>query len=128
MAGEVILIVDDNPEIISLLEGHFEMRGYRVVTALDGREALGKVYQEKPDLIVLDIMMPTLSGYEICRTLKSNPETKSIPVVFLTARDEPKDVERGFDVEADGYVVKPFEPRELAEFVGDMLVRSRARG
>jgi len=125
MAGEKILVVDDHPEIIDLLEESFKLRGYEVISACNGQEALAKVYQEQPDLVLLDIMMPMFSGYEICRALKDNEETKHIPVIFITANGKQADIERGFEMKADGYVVKPFEPQELTDFAGRILKRAR---
>jgi two-component system alkaline phosphatase synthesis response regulator PhoP len=121
MAGEKVLVVDDNPQIIELLDDHFSRGGYHVIHASNGHEALAKVYQERPDLVLLDIMMPLLDGYEICRTLKNNQETKHIPVIFITARGEAAHIERGFELKADGYVVKPFDPQELSDFAARIL-------
>ncbi len=121
MAGEKVLVVDDNPQIIELLEDHFTRGGYRVINASNGPEALAKVYQEQPDLVLLDIMMPLLDGYEICRTLKNDQQTKHIPVIFITARGESAHIERGFELKADGYVVKPFNPKELSDFAARIL-------
>ncbi len=123
MAGEKILVVDDHPDIIELLQEGFRRKGFEVVGAGNGQEALAKVYQEHPDLILLDIMMPLFDGYEICQTLKAQEETKNIPVVFITAKDKQPDIEQGFNLKADGYVVKPFDPFELADFVSDILHR-----
>jgi two-component system, OmpR family, alkaline phosphatase synthesis response regulator PhoP len=125
MAGEKILVVDDHPDIIALLEESFKLRGYTVISASNGHEALAKVYQEQPDLVLLDIMMPMFNGYEICRTLKSNEETKHIPIIFITANGKQADIERGFELKADGYVVKPFEPLELTDFAGRILQKTR---
>jgi CheY-like chemotaxis protein len=121
MTGKTILVVDDHQEIIELLQDIFGRKGCRVVTASGGQEALAKVYQEHPQLILLDIMMPMFSGYEICRTLKQDPKTQHIPIIFLTAKGNPEDIERGFNMQADGYVVKPFEPSELYEFVAKVM-------
>ena len=121
MAGETVLVVDDQAEIVELLEEAFKLRGYKVISATNGQEALAKVYQEHPDLILLDIMMPMFNGYEICRALKSNESTKHIPVIFITANGKQSDIERGFEMEAEGYVVKPFEPLELTDFAARIL-------
>ncbi len=126
MAGEKILVVDDQAEIIELLEESFKLRGYQVISASNGQEALAKVYQERPDLVLLDIMMPMFSGYEICRTLKNNVETQHIPIIFLTAKGKQADIERGFEMRADGYVVKPFEPMELTDFAERILQKVRS--
>ena len=121
MAGKKILVVDDHQEMVDLIEESFRLRGYQVVGAANGQEALAKVYQEKPDLVLLDVMMPLIDGYEICRTLKFNEETKHIPIILLTVKGNESDIERGFEVRADGYVVKPFEPSELTEFAKKFL-------
>ncbi|MBN1596464.1 response regulator [candidate division FCPU426 bacterium] len=121
MAGEKILVVDDHKEMVDLIEESFKLRGFDVVGVCSGHEALAKVYQEKPDLILLDVMMPLLDGYEICHTLKSNEETRHIPVILITVKGSQADIERGFEVRADGYVVKPFEPSELTEFAEKFL-------
>jgi len=125
MAGEKVLVVDDHPDIITLLEESFRRKGYEVISATNGYEALAKVYQEQPDLVLLDIMMPMFNGYEICQTLKNNDETKHIPIIFITASGKQADIERGFEMRADGYVVKPFEPLELTDFAGRILQKVR---
>jgi two-component system, OmpR family, alkaline phosphatase synthesis response regulator PhoP len=125
MAGEKVLVVDDQADVVELLESSFALRGYRVISARNGQEALAKVYQEQPDVVLLDIMMPVFDGYEICRILKSGAETKHIPVIFITAKGRQADIERGFELRADGYVVKPFEPLELTDFTEKILAKSR---
>jgi two-component system alkaline phosphatase synthesis response regulator PhoP len=97
------------------------MEGYEVVTALDGEQALEKVAQQKPDLIVLDIMMPKLDGYETCKALKSREETKDIPVILLSAKGRNVDQKTGFEVGADDYITKPFSPRKLVERINSIL-------
>lgn len=124
MAGEKILVVDDHQEMVDLIQETFRLRGYEVLGANNGQEALAKVYQDKPDLILLDVMMPLLDGYEICKTLKSNDETKHIPVILITVKGNESDIERGFEVRADGYVVKPFEPGELTEFAEKFIKKT----
>lgn len=121
MAESKILVVDDNQEIVDLIGEQFRLKGYNVVSANNGQEALAKVYQDKPDLILLDIMMPMIDGYEICKTLKTNEETKNIPVILITVKGNESDIEKGFEVRADGYVVKPFEINELTEFAEKFL-------
>lgn len=121
MASAKILVVDDHQEMVDLIQESFKLRGYDVLGASNGQEALAKVYQEKPDLILLDIMMPMIDGYEICKTLKNNDETKHIPVILITVKGNESDIEKGFEVRADGYVVKPFDPKELTEFAEKFL-------
>jgi two-component system alkaline phosphatase synthesis response regulator PhoP len=116
-----ILVVDDEVYIVHILDFSLGMEGYEVVTALDGEQALEKVAQQKPDLIVLDIMMPKLDGYETCKALKSREETKDIPVILLSAKGRNVDQKTGFDVGADDYITKPFSPRKLVERINSIL-------
>ena len=112
-----ILAVDDERHIVRLVEVNLARAGYQVVTAFDGREALQKVEAEKPDLIVLDVMMPYMDGFEVLRNLKANPETAEIPVIMLTAKAQDADVFRGWQSGVDCYLTKPFNPMELLTFV-----------
>jgi two-component system alkaline phosphatase synthesis response regulator PhoP len=121
MAKAKILVVDDEIYIVHILDFSLGMEGYEVVTALDGEQALQKVKTEQPDLIVLDIMMPKLDGYETCKQLKSDPATKHIPVILLSAKGRNVDQRLGFDVGADDYITKPFSPRKLVERVNALL-------
>ena len=121
MAKGKILVVDDEIYIVHILDFSLGMEGYEVMTALDGEAALAKVAQDKPDLIVLDIMMPKLDGYETCKALKSNPGTKDIPVILLSAKGRNVDQKVGFEVGADDYITKPFSPRKLVERINAIL-------
>jgi two-component system alkaline phosphatase synthesis response regulator PhoP len=121
MSKGKILVVDDEIYIVHILDFSLGMEGYEVVTALDGEQALAKVKTEEPDLIVLDIMMPKLDGYETCRVLKSDPETKHIPVILLSAKGRNVDQKMGFQVGADDYITKPFSPRKLVERINLIL-------
>src|SRR6266704_365498 len=112
-----ILAVDDERHIVRLVEVNLARAGYQVVTAFDGREALQKVESEKPDLVVLDVMMPFMDGFEVLRNLKANPETADIPVIMLTAKAQDADVFRGWQSGVDCYLTKPFNPMELISFV-----------
>ena len=116
-----ILVVDDEIYIVHILDFSLGMEGYEVVTALDGEQALEKLKVEKPDLIVLDIMMPKLDGYEVCKAIKSDPETRQIPVILLSAKGRNVDQKMGFDVGADDYITKPFSPRKLVERINQLL-------
>ena len=116
-----ILVVDDNKPNVELLQVHLESAGYNVITAYGGEEALAKVLSSKPDLILLDIMMPRISGYEVCRRLKAGPETKNIPIVIVTALNELEDVEKGVEVGADDFLMKPINKHELFSRVKSML-------
>jgi len=108
-----ILVVDDIPTNIRILEKKLQNKNFQVLSALNGKTALKMVEENKPDLILLDVMMPEMSGYEVCRILKNNPDTQSIPIIFLTAKTEPDDIVEGFNCGAVDYVSKPFNHAEL---------------
>src|SRR3990167_3821970 len=108
-----ILIVDDNPNNLRLLITLLSEQGYETRPANNGARALNTVQKQKPDLILLDINMPEMDGYEVCRQLKATPETADIPVLFISANDELHDKVKGFDVGGVDYISKPFEPQEL---------------
>ena len=124
MSKGKILVVDDEIYIVHILDFSLGMEGYDVVTALDGEQALERIRSEKPDLIVLDIMMPKLDGYEVGKTIKSDPATKQIPVILLSAKGRNVDQKMGFDVGADDYITKPFSPRKLVERINQLLGQS----
>src|SRR5579875_334697 len=112
-----ILAVDDERAIVRLVQINLERQGYQVVTAYDGKEALEKVASEKPDLVVLDVMMPYMDGFEVLQQLRKNPETRDLPVIMLTAKAQDTDVFRGYTSGVDLYLTKPFNPMELVSFV-----------
>jgi two-component system alkaline phosphatase synthesis response regulator PhoP/two-component system response regulator VicR len=112
-----ILAVDDERHIVRLVQVNLERQGYEVVTAFDGKEALEKVQSEQPDLIVLDVMMPYMDGFEVLQNLKRDPSTRDIPVIMLTAKAQDADVFRGWQSGVDCYLTKPFNPMELIAFV-----------
>jgi DNA-binding response OmpR family regulator len=116
-----ILVVDDEIYIVHILDFSLGMEGYEVLTALDGEQALERLKSDKPDLVVLDIMMPKLDGYEVCRAIKSDPDTRHIPVILLSAKGRNVDQKMGFDVGADDYITKPFSPRKLVERINSLL-------
>jgi two-component system, OmpR family, alkaline phosphatase synthesis response regulator PhoP len=121
MSKGKILVVDDEIYIVHILDFSLGMEGYEVITALDGEQALERMKAEKPDLVVLDIMMPKLDGYEVCKSIKSNPATKQTPVILLSAKGRNVDQKLGFDVGADDYITKPFSPRKLVERINQLL-------
>ena len=121
MAKGRILVVDDEVYIVHILDFSLGMEGYEVLTALDGEQAMHKARTERPDLIVLDIMMPKLDGYETCRMLKSDEVTRNIPVILLSAKGRNVDQKLGFEVGADDYITKPFSPRKLVERINSIL-------
>ncbi len=119
-----VMIVEDNPQGLELLEVYMEdlQPEVSVISATNGMEALEKVAQDKPDLILLDIMMPKMSGFEVCRHLKGNPETRGILVVMITALSETGDLERATESGADDYLTKPVDRVALVDLVRTMLV------
>jgi two-component system alkaline phosphatase synthesis response regulator PhoP len=121
MAKGKILVVDDEIYIVHILDFSLGMEGYEVITALDGEQAIEKAHAEKPDLIVLDIMMPKLDGYETCKALKGDATTRDIPVILLSAKGRNVDQKIGFEVGADDYITKPFSPRKLVERINSIL-------
>ena len=108
-----VLIADDDPLVVRLLEHKLQQNGYEVLAVDDGAQALDKAVQEKPDIMVLDGMMPGLDGFEVLRRLKESEETRDIPVIMLTARAQERDIVDGLSMGADDYLVKPFIPEEL---------------
>ncbi len=120
-----ILIVEDETALIAMLRYNFEREGFRVLEANDGEEAIMSVAENKPDLILLDWMLPHLSGIDLCRQLRRGTPTRDIPIIIVTARGEEADRIRGLNTGADDYVTKPFSPQELIARVRAVLRRSR---
>jgi len=121
-----ILVVDDEIYIVHILEFSLTMEGYTVLTASDGEEALKMIEQERPDLVVLDIMMPKLDGYEVCRRLRQDEQFGNLPVILLSAKGRPVDRDAGLQAGADDYIAKPFSPRRLLEKIRELLERSES--
>lgn len=120
-----ILIVDDEKDIVDLVSYNLEKEGYKCYTAYDGEQALEKARDKKPDLILLDIMMPKMDGIEACRRIKEDPELNQIYIAFLTARSEEYSELAGFDVGADDYITKPIKPRVLLSRIKAILKRRK---
>jgi two-component system alkaline phosphatase synthesis response regulator PhoP len=118
-----ILIVEDEQDILQLVKHYLEKEGFRPIPAVNGLEALKKVKEEKPDLVVLDLMLPELDGLEICKRLRSVPETAMLPILMLTAKAEESDTIVGLELGADDYVTKPFSPKALVARVKALLRR-----
>lgn len=119
--SKTILIADDEPNIVISLEFLLKREGYDVHVARDGEHALAAIREHRPDLVLLDIMMPRLSGYEVCQAIRADPEIANTLVVMLTAKGHTTDKAKGTALGADAYVTKPFSTRELAAKVADML-------
>ena len=120
-----VLIVEDETALVELRRYNLEQSGFRVSVAYDGEEALASVQEDVPDLVLLDWMLPLMSGIEVCRQLRRRPETRGIPIIMLTARGEEGDKLRGLDSGADDYVTKPFSPSELIARIRAVLRRIR---
>lgn len=112
-----ILAVDDEKNIVKLVQAVLERHGFQVITAYDGKEALQKIASEHPDLVILDVMMPYMDGFEVLQTMRRNAVTREIPVIMLTAKSQDQDVFRGWQSGVDLYLTKPFNPTELVSFV-----------
>jgi two-component system alkaline phosphatase synthesis response regulator PhoP len=127
MAKETILVIEDEKNIAELVKYNLEQDGYRVLAAHRGDTGLKAAREKKPDLVILDLMLPELDGLEICKTLRQNPDTTAIPIIMLTARTEEADRVLGLELGADDYMTKPFSPRELLARVKAVLRRGRPK-
>jgi two-component system alkaline phosphatase synthesis response regulator PhoP len=125
MAGETILVVDDEANIVELAALYLEQEGFRVLSAADGASALEMIARQPPALLVLDLMLPEVDGWEVCRQLRSGRVAPDLPIIMLTARDDDVDKIVGLELGADDYVTKPFNPRELVARVRAILRRTR---
>lgn len=119
-----LLLIDDDPNLILLVKDYLEFRGYEVITAENGREALDILEKENPDMIICDVMMPEMDGYSFVKHVRENPRTNWIPVLFLSAKGQSQDRVKGLNTGADVYMVKPFEPEELVAQVESSLKQS----
>jgi two-component system phosphate regulon response regulator PhoB len=119
-----VLVVDDEPDLLELVRFHLTQAGFEVETVRDGRQGLEAIRRRRPSLVVLDWMLPDLSGTEVCRQVRSDPQLRDLPILLLTAKAEEVDRVVGFELGADDYVTKPFSPRELALRVQAILRRS----
>jgi DNA-binding response OmpR family regulator len=125
MAGETILVVDDEANIVDLAALYLEQEGFRVQSASDGAKALEMIARQPPALLVLDLMLPGVDGWEVCRRVRSGKVAPDLPIIMLTARDDDVDKIVGLELGADDYVIKPFNPRELVARVKAILRRTR---
>lgn len=117
-----VLVVDDEPKILKIVEHCLIREGYEVVTALDGRQAIEQFHRQEPDLVILDLMLPHIDGFQVCRTIR---ETSSIPIIILSVRNEELDKILGFNLGVDDYLAKPFSPVELCLRIKAVLRRTR---
>lgn len=122
-----ILVVDDERDIIELVSYNLEKEGFKVISATDGEKALELVPSEKPEIIILDLMLPGIDGLDVCRELKRNDQTSSIPIIMLTAKGDESDIVIGLELGADDYITKPFSPRILIARVKAVLRRIESR-
>jgi DNA-binding response OmpR family regulator len=116
-----ILIVDDEPDAVLMLTMRLEANGYAVISAADGEKGLEKARSEKPDLILLDVMMPKIDGYQVCRLLKFDKNFRHIPIIMITARTQDEDKKVARDTGADAYITKPYEAKELLATIKNLL-------
>ena len=116
-----ILVVDDEVDLVEMLSIRLEANDYEVSVAYDGQEGLDKARALKPDLVLLDILMPKLDGFKVCQALKKDPLTKKIPVIMLTAKDRADDIKQAKQIGADGYIIKPFDADTLLLNIKDQL-------
>jgi len=122
---DTVLVVEDEADVVDLLRYNLERAEFEVLIAMTGDQGLAMAREKRPDLIVLDLMLPGMNGHEVCRALKGDPNTEVIPIVMLTAKGEPKERVKGLELGADDYVTKPFSPRELVLRVQALLKRHR---
>jgi two-component system alkaline phosphatase synthesis response regulator PhoP len=123
-----VLIADDNPQGVELLEAYLGDTGYEVATAFDGEETLQKVRDWRPELVLLDVMMPKLSGFEVCKRLKADPAIRDVAVLMITALDQPSDVDRAVDAGTDDFLTKPINQTDLLRRVRALLASRRKSG
>ncbi len=125
---EKIVVIEDETDILEVIAYNLKREGYDVITSTSGEDGLEKIERTKPNLVVLDLMLPEVDGIELCKKLKADPITQSIPVIMVTAKGEESDVVLGLGVGADDYITKPFSPRELTARVKAVLRRSKSKG
>lgn len=121
MSAKKILVADDEPHILRIVKDKLSNAGFAVVSVTNGEDALSAAINEKPDLILLDVMMPKMSGFEVCQKIKADESIKHIPVILLTARGQESDIKAGLDAGASEYITKPFSPRQMLTKVKEML-------
>jgi DNA-binding response OmpR family regulator len=123
VAKQKVLVIEDEPDLVEVLQYNLDREGYKVITCRDGEQGLSRIRTDDPDLVVLDLMLPGLDGVEVCRRVKSDPVTRHIPIIMVTAKGEESDVVLGLGLGADDYVTKPFSPKELLARIRVVLRR-----
>ena len=123
MKGCQILIVDDEPIILKVLSLVFKKEGYSVETSMDGKEGMRKIKELRPKVVMLDVMLPEKSGFDICSEVKADPEFKDIYIILLTARGQESDIEKGYSIGADDYIVKPFDLLDVVKRIKELQER-----
>ncbi len=118
-----ILVVDDEPIIVRLMEFILARQGHDLIVAVNGEEALEKIKTHRPDLVLLDIMMPRIDGYEVAQKVRADPQTAELPIIMLSAKAQDEDIRRGVEVGVDEYITKPFTPDHLVRVVSEHLSR-----
>ncbi len=126
MPRKRILVAEDEPDILGLMVYSLEYAGFEVMEAINGEDALKMAVDDKPDLVLLDVRMPRMSGYAVCAALKEQESTKHIPIIFVSARGQEAEIKRGLELGAEGYILKPFAPDELYQRVARSLQRMAA--
>lgn len=120
-----ILVADDEPALLRLMSFVLQRRGYAMITAANGEEALQKIREHRPDLVVLDVMMPRKDGFQVAREVRDDPELAGTPIIMLSAKAQDEDIERGLAIGVNDYITKPFEPDKLAEAVAAALAGAK---
>ncbi len=124
---DTVLLVEDEVDVVDLLRYNLNKAGFTVLVAYDGLSGLQMAREKRPDILVLDLMLPGMDGHSVCKALKKDPETELLPILMLTARGEPSERIHGLEIGADDYVTKPFSPRELVLRIQALLRRSRSK-
>lgn len=125
MTKKKVLLVDDEIDFVEVVSTRLEANGFEVLPAYDGEEALEKVKEARPDIIILDIMMPKINGFDVCRKLKLDQNYKDIPIIMLTAKFQTSDIKFGAAMGADAYITKPFEPSVLLDKIHELLKKDK---
>ena len=128
MSGKKILVADDEAVLVKMIRLRLEANGFVVLTAADGEDALDKAQRERPDLIILDLMLPKMDGYQVCASLKSDPGCRSVPIVILSARAQDTDKKMGEEAGASAYITKPFDTKELLAKIHELLDTKEKNG